>query len=92
MLKASKLFGERRLFTQLVEMLRFFESFEINNYTGEALNEEEMEELQSEKVRYFQVIKLKQHSYYYRKSHSSISQNLNPLPYPISDLCKILKV
>lgn len=54
--KISNLFGEARLFTQLVEMLRFFQNFEINNYTGEALSEEDMEALQSERVRELQKI------------------------------------
>jgi intron-binding protein aquarius len=47
---------EGRLFNHLVEMLKFYDGFEINNYTGVSLTEDDITEGQSLKVHTLQVI------------------------------------
>jgi intron-binding protein aquarius len=42
------------LFRQLVETLRFYQGFEVNNYTGESLTDEEMEKIHFDKIQKLQ--------------------------------------
>lgn len=56
--KLSKLTAghpQGKLFNQLLEMLRFFEGFEINDYTGNALTDEDMNAQHSAKLQNLQV-------------------------------------
>ena len=46
---------EGKLFNHLVEMLKFYDGFEINNYTGSPISEDESMEIQSGKVHTLQV-------------------------------------
>lgn len=44
-----------KLFNQLLEMLRFYETFEVNNYTGLALTESNLTDIHSAKIQQLQV-------------------------------------
>lgn len=43
------------LFMQLVQMIRFYEGFEVNNFTGTALTDDEITDLHCKKILNFQV-------------------------------------
>jgi intron-binding protein aquarius len=43
------------MFKQLVAILRFYQGFEINNFTGNALSDEEIRKLHYKKMQRLQV-------------------------------------
>ena len=46
-----------KLFRNLIDMLKFYDGFEINNYTGQSLSEEDISDIQANKVNSLQVLK-----------------------------------
>lgn len=55
--RLSKLFQSRKgkLFFQLVEMLRFYEGFEVDPFTGKSITDEEAAAAHSKKIQELQV-------------------------------------
>jgi intron-binding protein aquarius len=45
-----------RLFAQMLEMLRFYDGFEVNDYTGVALSEMDISDIQSKKIQNIQLV------------------------------------